>query len=152
MTQDEQIRFVARVIFAEAAADCPFADRQIVALTIKNRCLHPGFAASDPYAAASQQGAYSCIDDSNNKNWAATENAAPICAAWSEALFLATGLYKKRTWPGKELSGSILKSLPVYYHNKSIAMPSSWSNKWYTAVKLGETDRFVYYSAIPTEG
>lgn len=77
-----------------------------------------------------QRGAISFA--SNNRNYR-TKKTGP---AWLQAQKLATGTFT----PHPEV---------VFYHDKSINMPESWSNRYYKAVPVKITEHFVFYKVVP---
>lgn len=132
--------FVARVIFSEAALQCSDDERHLVVLVIKNRINHPGFGQgklSSMHDVVTQAGAFSCIDDTNNNNWARSKHFADFNekenTIWKQCLYLTQN----------DLTGP---TDVVYFHDKSINKPSSWDNKWWTAHKKTETEHFIFYS------
>jgi len=158
----EDIKFIARVIYSEAGPGCSLEDRSLVSRTIENRTKHPGFNVKNVMEAVEFPRAYSCVNDPKNTNWresvAFPAGTLPypqgikydnkiVAFAWNEAWLFATIRISFEEC-GPQIFFDTGK-FPVYYHDRSISKPSSWDNKWYHAVKLGETDHFIYYAAVP---
>jgi len=139
--------FVARVIFSEAAHQCSDYERKLVASVIKNRINHDGFGRlTSLEKVVKQKNAFSCINDSNNKNWGLTLGQhiphSQDRYIWDQCLKLSTGKFI----PIIGESGRPI----VYFHDKSIIKPKSWNNKWWIAIKELETDNFIFYSVTKT--
>lgn len=142
--------FVARVIFSEAA-NVSDEEREMVASVIKNRIDHPGFdlgKLDNMNEVVNQRNAFEAIGDSDNMNWDRSERPEAMRGAerhaWEHSLSLSSGDFKPVSGP----SGRPL----VYYHDKSIGMPGSWTNKYWRAIKEIETEHFIFYSVVPAEG
>jgi tetratricopeptide (TPR) repeat protein len=140
--------FVARVIFAEAGPSCSDNERDLVASVMVGRIGHQGFGngkLKTMYQVASQSGAFSCIGDTKNKNWAKSADPDKLNEAeksiWDYCYSLAGGNFQQQYGP----SGRSI----VYYHDKSISKPSSWDNQYWSAVMELETDHFIFYSVLP---
>lgn len=154
-------RMLARIIFSEAGPNCSYIERISVGRTFRNRAMHKGFKPNTIYGVATEPGAYSCIGDTKNQNWAKSatypmSKAESVIAdkttlyAWNDALEIASEFAYYLDVPMSKQSPEEYPRVPVYYHDRSIAKPKSWDNKWWTAIRHGETDRFIFYSAIPT--
>jgi len=159
MTISEKVKFVARVIFSEAGPECSQADRLLVRTTMRNRAMHEGFKADNVYEAASQPGAYSCVNDPKNRHWAESEgyplsdihhviSDLDTAIAWSQAVDLAMEVRGYMDGSMQKAGGTQYPIMTVYYHDHSIDKPASWDNKWFTAIKRGDTGKLIYYSAI----
>lgn len=147
LVADDERNTVARVIFAEAGPSCSYEERKLVASVMLGRINHPGFGNGElnsMYQVATQPGAFSCINDPKNMNWAKSSDIGNLndaeIEAWNQCFELASGNFQP-------LRGSSERPL-VYYHDKSIEMPSSWDNQYWSAVKERETDHFIFYSVI----
>jgi hypothetical protein len=139
-------KFVARVIFAEAASGTP-KERRLVASVIKNRIRHTGFGKGrlqNMEAVCREEGAFTCITDFKNKQWIKTQNWGFIetCTekekeVWVECLALSRGTFS----PITEV---------VAYHDTSIKKPLSWeNNKYYKYYQKVKTIKFVFYGITP---
>ncbi len=136
---------VARIIFSEAAGVSP-EERALVAGVIKNRVGNKAFGgASDMLGVVTQRNAFEALNHAENKNWAKSENPAQFNPkekqVWQHCLDLAAGAIPE----AKGKSGRPL----VYYHDKSISRPASWSNRYWTAIEEVETPHFIFYSVVP---
>lgn len=133
-TEDD---LVARVIFAEASPLVASSEeRWLVASTMKNRIGHYGFMQGklkSMSAVVKQLATFSCIDDKKNKNMDMTEEVLRQFLAYRTALKLSEGLFHE--YPNI-----------VYYHDKSINMPKSWNNKYWTPKLSIETKNFKFYT------
>ncbi len=154
-------RMLARIIFSEAGPNCSYIERVSVGRTFRNRAMHKGFKPDTVYGVATEPGAYSCIGDLRNQNWVKsaaypTSNAERVIAdkvtlyAWNDALEIASEFAYYMDDPFPKQNPDEYLRVPVYYHDRSIVKPKSWDNKWWKAIKHGETDHFIFYSAIPT--
>jgi hypothetical protein len=142
---DDGRNTVARVIFAEAGPSCSDEERELIASVMLGRINHPGFGNGNlntMYQVATQPGAFSCINDPKNENWAKSSDISKLndaeIDAWNQCFDLASGDFQP-------LHGLSERPL-VYYHDKSIETPSSWDNQYWSAVKELETDHFIFYS------
>jgi hypothetical protein len=137
---------VARVIFAEALNTQP-KERFLVASTIKNRINNKAFGNFSTMQDIVTSGAFDAYNSKVNKNWDKSGNPNTMqpkeLQVWKECLDLSSGDFKAATGP----SGRPI----VYYHDKSIRMPSGWNNKFWKAVKEIETEHFIFYSVIPNK-
>jgi hypothetical protein len=139
--------FVARVIFAETVGTDSM-ERLLVASVIKNRINQQGFSRTrlntmeevvKETVGKNKVKAFSCIDDSKNRQWKKTENLPNLSKketkVWNESLVLSTGNFKP------------INETIVAYHDKSISIPSGWKNNpyWEYSKKI-ETKNFVFYS------
>jgi len=131
----KEIEFVSKVIFCEAVGTS-FYDMYLVASVIRNRIDNIGFAKGrlkSMFEVVSQPGAFSCINDSKNSNWVDFgTNAVKYLDRWKYCLELASENFN--------FAPDI-----VYYHDHSIGKPSSWDNKYFSAVKVIETKHFTFY-------
>jgi len=142
--------FVARVLFSETRT-CSSQERAKVAGVMHNRVHNPAFdrgRIGSMYAAASQPGAYSSVNDNSNTNWAATATPESFTgqdkAIWDECLRLATNPPAAVSSNGKPL---------VYYHDLSIDEPANWNNRFYTTQHedADDSDHFKFYSIVPAQ-
>jgi|10_taG_2_1085330.scaffolds.fasta_scaffold412268_1 hypothetical protein len=112
-----------------------------VASVIKNRIKHPGFNRgkfATMEEVIRQRHAFSSI---GSRNWRLSANPELMtikennilveCSYWSKSDFIP---FKGPVRP------------IVYFHDKSINMPKSWNNRWWTAIKEIETEYFIFYS------
>ncbi|NPV63627.1 MAG: tetratricopeptide repeat protein [Methanotrichaceae archaeon] len=143
-----ECNFVARVIFSEAGPSCSDEERELVASVIVGRINNLGFDNGNlktMYQVVSQGGAFSCIGDSNNNNWAKSADPEKMSyeekEIWTHCYLLASGSFQQHYGS----SGNPV----VYYHDKSISKPSSWDNNYWYTVKESETDHFIFYSIMP---
>ena len=130
----------ADVIYCEASPKCSYEERRLVASVIKNRIKHPGFGGGKLFSmedVVRQKGAFSCISDRRNSNWLDISNKTCVESVFHEALLLAKGDFE----PEPEI---------VYYHDKSVSLPSSWNNKYYHVAKTIETEHFIFYKIVET--
>jgi len=142
--------FVARVIFAEAGPSCSDNELGLVASVMVGRIGHQGFGngkLKTMYHVALQSGAFSCIGDIKNENWAKSADPDKLNEAeksiWDYCYSLAGGNFQQHYGP----SGRPI----VYYHDKSISKPSLWDNQYWSAVMELETDHFIFYSVLPAK-
>ena len=136
---------VARVLFSETA-NCTSQERLLVAGVMKNRIGHPAFGElTSLYEVAAQPGAFSCVDDDSNGNWARTRHPALLTTAeqaiWRECLALAHGNIPPALGP----SGRPL----TFYHDKTITKPKAWDTETWQVVHEHSTVHFVFYSVVP---
>jgi len=136
---------VARVLFCETA-NCTPAERLLVAGLMKNRIGHPAFGNSSSLRdVVEQPGAFSCVGDDDNGNWAKTRHLSSLTAVeqriWRECLVLANEDIPAAVGP----SGRPL----VFYHDRSIHKPKSWDGDTWHAVPELTTAHFVFYSIVP---
>ena len=124
---------VARVIYSEASPICTAQERQLVASVIYNRIGHPGFGnCKTAEAVVKAKGQFNCIGDKGNGNWLKTASPNLSDTAWKQSLSLASGF--------RPITSA------VYYHDKSIAKPRAWDNKYWRTVKVAETSHFIFYA------
>ena len=138
---------VTRVLFCETA-NCTPQERLLVAGVIRNRVGRPAFGTpASLREVVEQSGAFSCIDDDDNYNWAKTRHPASLTATeqaiWRECLALAQGHIQSVYGP----SGRPL----IYYHDRSITKPRSWDNQTWHAVLERTTIHFAFYSIVPVK-
>ena len=112
---------------------------------IKNRIGLSAFGIPASFReVAEQPGAFSCIGDDDNYNWAKTRHPAQLTttelAIWRECQALAQGHIHSVFGP----SGRPL----VYYHDRSITKPRSWDNQTWHAVLERTTIHFAFYSIV----
>jgi hypothetical protein len=131
---------------------CTAREVHLVASVMKNRINHRGFGNGEldtMEEVAYQSRAFSCVGDRYNFNWTlgaflmrgeykSNSRTETEVRAWNQSLMLSLGDFVPE--PGI-----------VYYHDKSIGMPCSWCNRYWTAVKAMETEHFVFYTVKPTE-
>lgn len=143
MLTDDDIKMIARVIYSEASPICDYQEREFVASVIANRRKHPGFGRGKfitMYDVVMQPRAFSCIGDELNTNWTESEffniefdwDDERYSSAWKESVRLALGNF-------------LCVDDIVYYHDRSIQMPTSWNNKWWEAIPMFGTRHFVFY-------
>ena len=139
----ENDNIVSRVIFSEASEMCSDEERFYVASVIHNRIKHPGFGSGKLLTMCDvvmQAHAFSCVNDVKNTNW--TRSAS----------FLAkppTDPNTSQVWKYCQFLGSenhLWESGIVYYHDSTIAIPSSWNNKWWKTKLVSTTEHFSFYS------
>ena len=138
---------VTRVLFCETASCTPH-ERSLVMAVMQNRIGRSAFGSpTDLYAVVAQLGAFSCVDDDENGNWAKTRHPGRLTTVeqtiWQECRALAQ--HPKSAGVGP--SGRPL----VYYHDRSIAKPHSWDNQTWHAVTELATCHFVFYSIVPAK-
>jgi hypothetical protein len=138
---------VARVLFAETA-NCTRHERLLVAGVMRNRVGNAAFGGLPSVkAVVLQEGAFSCINDSDNANWRESRHPAFMSSAeravWEHCLEIAGGSIAPAFGP----SGRPL----VYYHDHSIGKPRSWDNQKWHAVREVVTEHFVFYSIVPAQ-
>lgn len=150
----EQDNFVARVIFAETVGVSD-EERELVAYVIQNRINHPGFTnkskrLQSPFDVVNHHNAFEAINDPNNKQWNLSSRPGDMRNpkeqnAWQHSKELAQG--KFRTGITNEYKDKLNKI--VYYHDKSISMPRSWNNRYWTPKLEIKTPNFSFYSITP---
>lgn len=138
---DNKTYMVARVIYSETSSVASFEEIQLVCSVIKNRINNKAFGngkLSNAYDVVTQPGAFSCIGDSNNSNW--NQFKPDLNINTKNAVSLARGLMK----------GGWSNMTPdiVYYHDKSIDMPSSWDNRYWKPILVKETKHFKFYKIV----
>lgn len=133
--------FVARVLYAETSSVATEEEVKLICRVILNRIGKKDFGnAQDAYSAVRVKNAFSSIDDSKNSSW--TD-------------FLK--INNKYTERDKELARQLMSGddsgIPasdvVYYHDKSIETPSSWTNKYWKPVLVKTTEHFKFYKIVP---
>lgn len=138
---------VARVLFAETAG-CAHHERLLVAGVMHNRVGNAAFGnLASLQAVVLQNGAFSCVNDAANGNWRKSQHPEDLTATekavWQDCLAIANESIPPAVGP----SGRRL----VYYHDKSIGKPRSWTNSKWRAVREVVTENFVFYSIVPAE-
>ena len=132
-------RVVARVIFSEAGPQCDPTERFLVASVIKNRIRHPGFGRGRLISmrdVVTQKGAFEALNHTINSNWRRSANPEVFSGSELTAWWQSNLLAENNFTPLDDI---------VYYHDKSIVMPKSWSNRYYTAYRVIETKHFIFY-------
>ena len=139
--------FNARVLFSETA-NCTSEERRLVLGVTHNRIGNPAFGNLPTLDAVIRQpAAFSAIDDWGNENWERSlypdELSRREKAVWDECVKLLIS-------PPPDARGASGRKL-VYYHDKSISMPSNWRNEKWTARLEITTQRFLFYSVTATK-
>ena len=143
MTEDE--KFLARVIYSETSTVCSPLEVKLVCKVILNRIGKKDFAngGKTPQTAidvVKVKDAFSCIDDPKNSNW--KEFKPELNFASRRACIYAHYILKNEPEALNLPSGY---DDIMYYHDKSISCPKSWTNKYWRPVLVKETDHFKFY-------
>lgn len=139
------------VMFMESATASPY-EQTLIFNVIKNRINHIGFDNKGLKSMAdvvNQPRAFSCIGDEQNHYW----KLYKICNYdYTEFKFELTN-------EEKDILQRIMYIISedmvipyfdaVYYHDKSINMPSNWDNKWWKPKLIDTTNLFKFYSIHP---
>ena len=145
----DQEKFLARVIYSETSTICTPFETRLVCKVIMNRIGNPNFAnggetPQNAYDVVNVKNAFSCINDKNNTNW---NQFTPQLNEASKrdsvyAYFMMKNDEKTIKLPAQ------FKDI-VYYHDKSIECPKSWTNKYWKPVLVTQTEHFKFYKIVP---
>ena len=142
MTDDE--KFLAKVIYSETSTTCTPLEIQLVCKVIINRIGNKAFgSASNALEVVKKPGQFSCIDDKSNTNW--NEFEPTLNFSSKRASIYAHYMLQKEFE-----SLNIPKGYDdiVYYHDKNISCPKSWTNKYWRPVLVKETKHFKFYKVV----
>ena len=134
----EKEDFVARTIYSETSSVCTKEEVNLVCDVIYNRIGDRNFGKTEnAYDVCNMKNAFSATADGrHNTPWNdyPTTNDKFVKNCQEKAKELMSGNY---TPENKKI---------VYYHDKSISCPKSWTNKYWRPKKEKETAHFIFYS------
>jgi len=148
LTEDEKL--LAKVIYSETSTICTPFEVKLVCKVIMNRIGRKDFSngGATPHNAADVvkvKNAFSCVNDKSNVNW---EQFKPSLNSFTKR----DCVYAHFMMENDQDTIKLPKEYDdiVYYHDKSISCPASWTNKYWKPVLVTETDHFKFYKIVPS--
>ena len=134
---------MARVLYSETSSIATEEELKLICRVIMNRVNNKAFGnGKDAFSVVSMKNVFSCVNDPKNTNW-------------KDFLKINNNYIERDKMFARQLLANDTSKLPasdaVYYHDKSIETPASWTNKYWKPVLVKTTEHFKFYKVVPAD-